>query len=300
MIHYSQGKKWEQGVSVMTNLVVAVDGSECSMQALSWAEELAKVAPAPVFHLVHSCQLPIPIAEAQAFQYPALLAQSREDGNALLKRAAEQMKPGATVRYHLTDGHPVDAVLEVADNEKADLIVVGRRGLGRAVGILLGSVSTAIVHGAKVPVLVVHNMPAQPIERVLVGVDGSEPSSRALSLAAKWAPQASLAAMHVAHIPTAVRSFFQQAGSTPDEAVERIVEEVVAKTTAQAELGDRPVKTLWAEGDPGTVLASSYENGQFDLAVIGNRGLGTLQELVLGSVSERLLRLATGPVLVTK
>jgi nucleotide-binding universal stress UspA family protein len=284
----------------MTNLVIALDGSDCSMQALSWAEELAKVAPAPVFHLVYSCQLPIPIAEAQAFQYPVLLAQSRDDGKALLKRAAEQMKPGATVHLHLMDGHAVDTVLAVADEVEADLIVVGRRGLGRAAGILLGSVSTAIVHGAKAPVLVVHNTPVQPIERVLVGVDGSYPSSRALSAAAKWAPQAALSAMHVAHIPTAVRTLVQQASSTPDEAVERIVEEVVAKTTAQAELGDRPVKTLWAEGDPGTVLASSYADGQFDLAVIGSRGLGTLQELVLGSVSERLLRLATGPVLVTK
>lgn len=267
----------------MTEIVVGLDGSRPSELALGWALELAKGVEKPIFHLVHACDPPIP--HGNGFAYGKEVKRALDDGQGLLDKAAAFLE-GIEVHHHLSQGSPAFILLDVAEKVKADLIAVGRRGLSRTAGIFLGSVSTDVLHRAHAPVLVVHDGPPRPIQRVMVGIDGSYQSSKAVAFAARWAPpDARLTALHV------------EPAEKPDGPTAR---DVLYRTARTAEVSPSRFSALNAAGNAAEQVVFEYRSGAYDLAVVGSRGLGTLRELLLGSVSERLVRLANGPVVVAK
>lgn len=283
----------------MTNIVVACDGSEHAQKALGWARELARSVPEPVLHLVHAYHVPVPISEGMALEYARTLQEVREEGQELLDRMAASLE-GVSVRTHLRQGAAAPAVLSVAHEVGADLIAMGSRGLGRAASLFLGSVSTEVVHHARVPVLVARHDQARSLRRVLVGVDGSAHSARALAFAVRWAPEAEITALHVLHLAPEARALFEQTDLSFDVALDRTARDVVSRTAELARVPADRVRPLAATGSAAEQLLAEYRTGGYDLAVVGSRGLGLLGELFLGSVSERLLRLAPGPVVVVK
>ncbi len=134
-------------------IVVAYDGSDHADRALERAAELA--LPGVDFVVVS-------VAELGAFSHhPALDVSAADSIDAEwarenLDRARTRLgAAGASVRTVEGRGDPADAVVQLARDEEADLIVVGTRGLNVAQRALLGSVSTRIVHHAGCDVLVV-------------------------------------------------------------------------------------------------------------------------------------------------
>lgn len=277
----------------MKRIVVALDGSEYARQALAWARVLAGSMPDAVFHLVHAHQAAYPIA-ASAHSFVHARERSREAGRALLEEARLSMK-GSDVEVHWVEDRPAAAVLGVAKNVKADLIAVGRRGLDPAASLFLGSVSANILHRAHVPVLVVHDAPPRSPQSVLVGADDSSHSARALAFTVTWLPAASVTALHVmAPGPEAAGE------AEMTEAGERTARTVVQRTAERAGVNHTSLKVLGRLGNAVEEVVQEFRRGEYDLAVVGSRGLGTMGELVLGSVSERLSRLAQGAVVVVK
>ena len=114
----------------MKQIVVAVDGSECSLQALAWARELARSAPEATFHLVHAFQPIIPVTASVHAVGPAL-DSARLAGESLLAPIAREMR-GLPTEIHVRQGAPARAVLDIAKEFQADLLAVGRRGLAPA------------------------------------------------------------------------------------------------------------------------------------------------------------------------
>lgn len=285
----------------MTSIVVGVDGSDHARAALGWAAELARAMPDPVLHLVHAVGPATPIFEWDAGAHDRYLDEAQARGQALVDQAAGSLSlSGVRVERRVLVETPAGALLHVAEETGAQLIATGRRGLSQVASVLLGSVSHGVVHRSPVPVLVARAGEPRPPRRVLVGVDGSEHSARALAFAARWAPQAQITAVHVLHVAPEARRLFEQEGLSLDAAVERAAEEVVRRTAGEAGLDPERVITRAALGAAADELFLEYRDGFYDLAVVGSRGLGTLGELLLGSVSERLLRLAAGPVVVVK
>lgn len=282
----------------MKNILIAVDGFHHAQAALGWARELAKSAREPVFHLVHSYWVPMMPAEGSAY-YPVALQQAEDEGRKLLEQSAAALS-GAQVRTHLVEGVPGAAILGVAQKVGTDLIAVGSRGLGRAASLLLGSVSTEVVHQAGVPVLVARDGQPRPVRRVLVGVDGSQHSARALKFAAAVAPEGDVVAMHVVHLSPEAYHLFAQADVSLDVAVERTARDVVSSTAELAGVAPERVTPMSAAGQTAECLLNECKTGDYDLLVVGSRGLSVIGELFLGSVSERVLRLAHNPVVVVK
>ena len=140
-------------------IVVGTDGSETAAEAVRQAIDLAKLTGATL-SLV-SAYAPVSGRRVQAEQSeaPADVQYEigpREDVNFVLDAAAaEARKDGIEVQTHPIEGDPADAILNVAEETKADLIVVGNKGMTGARRYLLGSVPNNVSHHAPCSVIIV-------------------------------------------------------------------------------------------------------------------------------------------------
>ena len=123
---------------MMKNILVPVDGSEGADRAIEKAVMLAKLCNA-----------------INAVLSDAILDSVTKAGNVILERAMEMVPEGVEKESFSDTGSPAVVVLDFAESNNIDLIVMGSRGLGVVKGVLLGSVSQYVVEQAKCPVLVV-------------------------------------------------------------------------------------------------------------------------------------------------
>ena len=137
---------------MMKNILVPVDGSEGADRAIEKAVMLAKLCNAKVnfLYVANINQLAI-----NAVLSDAILDSVTKAGNVILERAMEMVPEGVEKGSFSDTGSPAVVVLDFAESNNIDLIVMGSRGLGVVKGVLLGSVSQYVVEQAKCPVLVV-------------------------------------------------------------------------------------------------------------------------------------------------
>ena len=141
------------------SMVVGTDGSDTAGQAVRQATELAKAIGAKV-HLVSAYE---PVSEGrlreERQQVPGDLqwmVNPREDVTQTLESAAEGLRAaGIDVETHAREGDPADAILDVAEEQEADLIVVGNKGMTGAKRFLLGSVPNKVSHHAPCSVMII-------------------------------------------------------------------------------------------------------------------------------------------------
>lgn len=142
------------------HILLASDGSDNALQAAETAAEIAKRFHARLTMLtVFDPPImappflggPEPIIDAEI-----LTRQADEIQDAVEKRTGDALrKHGITFESRREVGHPVDHIINLAEKEKFDLIVMGSRGLGGWQSFLLGSVSDRVLHHAHCPVLIV-------------------------------------------------------------------------------------------------------------------------------------------------
>jgi nucleotide-binding universal stress UspA family protein len=144
---------------VFKRIVVGTDGSETAAGAVRQAIELAKLSGAQLS--VVSAYEPVRSRRVQGEQMEAPTDVQyeigpREDVNLILDAAAaDARKEGIEVQTHPVEADPADAILNVAEQVKADLIVVGNKGMTGARRYLLGSVPNNISHHAPCSVIIV-------------------------------------------------------------------------------------------------------------------------------------------------
>jgi nucleotide-binding universal stress UspA family protein len=141
------------------SIVVGTDGSDTATEAVRQATELANAVGAEI-HLVSAFE---PVGNQrlreERQQVPedmSWMVNQREDVDATLKEAAEKIKEaGVTVETYARQGDPADAILDVAEEKNADLIVVGNKGMSGAKRFLLGSVPNKVSHHAPSSVMII-------------------------------------------------------------------------------------------------------------------------------------------------
>lgn len=134
-------------------IVVGVDGSPGSYAALRWAARMATTLDSSIT-AVTAWEFPVFITVAGGGLLPGTW-DPEEDANTIVNDAIGAVFAGTPgfVRAVVQEGHPADVLINASKG--AMMIVVGGRGHGGFAGALLGSVSTAVTHHAKCPVLVV-------------------------------------------------------------------------------------------------------------------------------------------------
>lgn len=182
------------------------------------------------------------------------------------------------------------------------MLVLGSQGHSRVGEVILGSVSQSAARRAHSPVVVVRQASASDTRRVVVGVDGSEPSQRAIDFACRqagftgqevvliraWKPPATVPVDTRGHIPGSISSTLLTG------------EEALAKTVAETR---HRFPELTIEGEliateEGQALEDASRTAA--MVVVGSRGRGALAATVLGSVSQHVLHRAHCPVTVIR
>lgn len=225
-----------------------------------------------------------------------------ELANREVAQAAEVVRgsnPGLDVDTIAEPGPAAAVILEHARD--ASLVVVGSRGRSGLRGMLLGGTSRQVATHCKAPTIVVRD-PDPAGDSVVVGVDGSPDSVRALAFAFDYASRAGLrlVAVHTWDVPP-IGAITGVPSPEPPEMVRTIANnEARAALQELAGFGDRypdvPVEHRILRGSPVKTLVS--ESAGAALVVIGSRGRGGFTGLVLGSVSHGVLHHATCNVAV--
>jgi nucleotide-binding universal stress UspA family protein len=144
---------------VFTRIVVGTDGSETAAEAIRQAVDIAKLSGAQLSIVSAYSPVPKRRVEGERQDAPADVHYEigpREDVNLILKAAAAAAKSeGVEVQIHPVEADPTEAILNVAEETNADLIVVGNKGMTGARRFLLGSVPNNVSHHAPCSVIIV-------------------------------------------------------------------------------------------------------------------------------------------------
>ena len=272
---------------MISRILVATDGSPEAGRAAELAARLAKALDSEL-HVVHVRFAPTEFA----------LAQAGEEARETAEREAQRIREVADLEVsgvHVGVGRVDAEGVRLAEDLGAGLTVVGSRGVGPLRRALMGSVSTAVVRHAHGSVLVVRGEARMP-SRVLVAVDGSGEAAAALRVAAEVSDAAG-SELHVVSIGGHAILPLQgerlvQAGQDAWETLERQLEEF--------ERPERVTDTHVEVGDPDEKIVLLAERLGADLISMGSRGLGPLRRVLLGSVSDSVVRHFHGPVLVVR
>jgi nucleotide-binding universal stress UspA family protein len=284
-----------------TWVVVGIDGSPGSDRAIEWAVQEAITRGAGL-ELVHAWTVPQTDLPALA---PAERQVFEEEARATLEHSRALVDGGeqapTDVRATLVEDGAASAL--IAAGERADLLVVGSRGRGGFSGLVLGSISQQCAIHAPCPVAVVPaSWDARPHGRIVVGVDGSQPSYDALhwAVAEASARRAALDVVNAYHYVPVVTPFGPAGVIDPEEldkASRALLEEMVASAVGLKQ-GELPIELITSASAPAQALVRVAASA--DLLVVGSRGRGGFRGLLLGSVSQQCMHHATCPVVVLR
>ncbi len=153
----------------MFKVLLATDGSEYSEKAAKYLSQLCEKTPDCEIHALYAKDFSSwALGSAVEPYYESVpdtkLMQEQLDALATSALAsAQKVLEGAGLHPVLRSvwGRPSEMICRIAEEEKFDLVVLGRRGRGQIADLLLGSVSDRVSHCAKVPVLIVHELAAK-------------------------------------------------------------------------------------------------------------------------------------------
>ncbi|MFD6950530.1 universal stress protein UspA [Nocardiopsis sp. TSRI0078] len=286
------------------SVVVGVDGTPAANAALAWATEEAARRGARL-RIVHGLGMPVVIGAYGASGNFAV-EDLRQAGYDLLAAGAayvHRARPEVEVATVLAPEDAPAVLLNEAGH--GDVIVMGSRGLGGVRAIMLGSVGVRAASHAPCPVVVVPNLEKPPPRRnrVVVGVDGSESSRRALRFALHEAlvGGSEVVVVHSWQVPLPAdaESLSADDRALHEETFDRQSEEVVAGLLAEV-VDDRTehldISAVRTQSNPVDALVEASREA--DLLVVGSRGRGGVRGLVMGSVSQGVLQHSTVPVAV--
>jgi nucleotide-binding universal stress UspA family protein len=278
------------------------DGSVASDAAVAWATREAIIRQLPIT-LVHAVP-PVVVGWPVGQLYADMPEWQKENGQHVIDQARK------TLSANLGESEPPEIHTEMVyssvvptlidASKDAGMIVAGSQGLGALGRLLLGSVTTALIHHAHCPVAVIHSDErAAPDSNagVLLGIDGSPASEAATALAFDEASRrgVGLVALHV----------WSDVGVFPILGMdwrdrESEAQEILAERLAgwQEQYPDVRVKRLVFCDKPSRWLLKESEHAQ--LVVVGSHGRGGFPGMLLGSVSSAVAQSATVPVIVVR
>jgi nucleotide-binding universal stress UspA family protein len=291
-------------------IVVGVDGSEGSRAAVRWAAQEAHRRRLAL-RIVTAAGLDamLPAATSEVF-WGQVTAYQESRANDVMNEAADLARQAsAPVDVQTAVYLREPAVLALRrEGESAELLVLGSRGGGGAVGSRLGSTAIAVTQEATCPVVVVPSAAERPPDdltgNVVVGVDGSEMSQRAAEFAFEEAALrgTGVTAVHSWTLPW-IRSLLShriELATVTGPAFEQEAAAVLSESLAEIRKQHPtvPVVEQTVEERPAEALVRASQDAQ--LLVVGSRGRGGVAGLLLGSVSHAVIHHAACPVAVIR
>jgi nucleotide-binding universal stress UspA family protein len=283
-------------------ILVCVDGSAASDTAVAWAtrEAIMRTSPITLLHVVPRVVVGWPVGPLHADMPEWQLENGQravDQARKTLSANLGESEPPET-HIHMVYSSVVPALIDAS--KQASMIVAGSQGLGALGRLLLGSVTTALIHHAQCPVVVIHSDERAAPDSdapVLVGIDGSPASEVAIALAFDEASRRRVELVAL-HVWSDVGVFPMLGMDWRDN--EAKGHEILAERLAgwPERYPDVPVKRLLFCDKPAQWLLKESERAQ--LVVVGSHGRGGFAGMLLGSVSSHVAQSAKVPVIVVR
>eukprot|EP00002_Diphylleia_rotans_P017353 TRINITY_DN336_c0_g2_i2.p1 TRINITY_DN336_c0_g2~~TRINITY_DN336_c0_g2_i2.p1 ORF type:complete len:329 (+),score=55.50 TRINITY_DN336_c0_g2_i2:99-1085(+) len=301
------------------NLLVPVDGHSASFRALQHALYINRQVNRGTVTAVFVVEPPPPVLMDDALLTSPVHAdtfvhlgerilqhceESARQSAASAALAANQPAPDpaapAPIKTLMRNGDITDVILATAHESNAHMIVMGTHGRKGFERFLLGSVTESVLRAGRIPILALRYDPRKPYQvphykNILVPFDGSPASEHAINYIVPFARllHADITLLHVVDNRPALFGHSHSESDT-DAAAKRALE--WASNQAQ-QLGVQ-AKTVHLVTSKHPAEAIHEIEHDYDLICMGSRGLAGIKRLLLGSVTEAVLRVADKPVLV--
>lgn len=293
---------------MVKRILVPLDGSPLAERALTVAHRLAERAGGTL--LVIRVPVPVPMTlRSYPFSGPEVLwpeqahDRGRWEAEEYLAQVAQELAGSSVpLRTEIIGGDPASVITAVAKQQRTDLIAMSTHGRSGFSRWILGSVAEKVLRSAPCPVLVVRS--AEPIRHILLPLDGSRQSERALpvSLELAQALDASLTLLHATGSDLPVPGLYPQRGS--DRTHIRLAAPVssprayLERIAAQCSGPNREIKLALRRGSAAEAILDFARENATDLIAMATHGRSGLSHWVYGSVTEKVLRGAETSLLV--
>jgi nucleotide-binding universal stress UspA family protein len=277
-------------------ILVAVDGSPTSLHAL---EESFKLAQNEGSWITVVSVIPPYTGDLDLVAVGGVMAAMRRPCEEALRKAQELAeKQRALIKTVCEEGEPHERIIDLAQAENCDLIVIGRRGLRRLERVLVGSVTARVIGYSPIDVLVVTRDTNVGFKKVLIATNGSRYSElakkRAIDFAGSYGGE--LVAVSAVDVPS---ELYAESPKTVEELVKKARSYVEA---IKNEAGKTGIKTevIVREGEAYRVITDTARETGANIIVMGSHGRTGLKRLLMGSVTEKVIGHTPCPVLVVK
>jgi len=297
------------------NILIGIDGSTHSFESLRQAASLSGQDDTLILYYS-----PPQLSVSKRGTDATVAQRARQAlADAVFAEAIDRLAPDrrTTVRTVVGDQSPKVGLLETADRQQADLIVVGARGSSGLARLLIGGVATAVAHAAHVPVLIARSSRhGDESLQAMLAHDGSPSACAASDFLSQlhWPRDA------VGHLIGVVE--WSMVGEVPDWLMEtardaegdalaqqwvqeheqdkqRMRQQLAA---CQADLPEIFHKTapIVAEGGAAQSILEAIEQQHIDLVIMGARGLRAFERMMIGSTSDKVMRHAPCSMLIVR
>ena len=277
-------------------ILVAVDGSESGNNALRQAFKLANDEKCwiTVTSVVPPYEGDIDLTGVKDVQ--KAMAKPCEDALEEARKIAETER--ALIKTVCEEGETYERIVDLADAENCDVIVVGRRGRRHFERALVGSVTARVIGHTQRDVLVVPNNRLLGWKKILVATDGSKYSAVAIDKAVAFARSygGGLVVVSIVDVPT---EFYAEAPKAVEDMI-RKAKEYTAAVKKQAEAAGVKAESFIGEAEADEAIIKLAAEQGVNMIVVGSHGRTGLRRLLMGSVTEKVIGNAPCPVLVVK
>jgi nucleotide-binding universal stress UspA family protein len=281
-------------------IVVGMDFSESSVAAARWVG--AHLTDGEDIILAHAICIPAPPRFLRGLHAPVepLLEDARRGAELRLCELSTSLA-AARIRPEIRVGRPDEVLIEIAQEYRADLVVIGPHGDRPGMWKLLGGTAERVAWHVSAPVLLARGLPAGPVKTLLVALDESDVTPSVIERAGRIATRhaANAVAMHVVN-PLLGGAVTIAAGTAERRRAEQQIRERSEAWLREQVAGtdlDGAVTEI-AFGDPGFEILAAIKRFGADLVVIGRNAPGRGRATALGGTTAFILRNGDGPVLV--
>ncbi len=282
---------------MFNRILVATDGSEVSSHALLQTLPLARAegSAVRVISVSPPYQGDLRLTGVKQHVSDMLVEPYMK---ALVRARKNAGDAGATIQTIFREGEPHEKIAETAEELGCDLIVTGVRDHCEAAGMITSSMAQRVLEYGCANVMVVPLKTNVSIDNILVAIDGSPQSNKALRLAFDFQRSygSRIDVLTVADIPSHVygisADFIEkrigEARRRLEEAKDFVLSEAIS------------AEFLLLEGNPSEVIKDTAKKRNLGLILMGSHGYSGLKRLFLGSVTERVVRTAECPVIISR
>jgi len=296
------------------NIIIPIDFSKMSMQAIQIARQLARRFGASI-HLAHvrqfncAADFVAPAPPIVPFSFAAYQQNGEQTALKELKKvASEGGVPSASCDV-LSGAPPFDEICRLAQTVPADLVVMPTHGRTGLKHIFLGSTAERIVQHSSCPVLVARGKALQSnngspfrIKKIVVPVDFSNCSREGLRYAIGFANEfdARIILLHATYLGYVYSSEGTAIYDIPSlqKAARKNAERKMRELIRSVNFGAVKFETAFTEGSPVIDICAFAKDHDVDLIITSTHGLTGFQHVLIGSIAERVVRHAPCSVLV--